>query len=389
MNKIKGFTKKIVALSLLFLGCVNCSDNKEAPEVLQELNQFDSDSLNTPTIEAAKELTTVYSVGGQGKNVDYRGYDVNNLFELDDLGPFADSYFINGCDGGSVGCKVISASSTLEPNKKSYRINNLIDHNPLTAWVEGDEGYGIGSYFEISSNNLNTIYNGYQNSPSNWLKNSRVKKFKVYFNGKPLCYLVLKDEMGEQNFELPFDADWNTAHIFKFEIIEVYKGTKYSDVCISEIGVQGCCFSIYSKLKSPEGEIQLISSNDYIYSFDIKNKTLSPSYIESKILRQKAGLYEITVGSHKTLVTREHRLLTKDHGSLSIMEMMSNWKLSSYRDLQEKEHIKVALFVNGDVLYKPITKINRIEGNFTTVSIRKLSHGKHVIVDGFIQEIEQ
>jgi FtsZ-binding cell division protein ZapB len=343
---------------------------------------------NTPTLEPAKELTTVFSIGGQGKNVDYRGYDLEKLFELDDIGPFGDSYFINGCDGGSVECKVISASSTLDPNKTSFRKNNLIDQNPLTAWVEGNEGYGIGSYFEISCNNLNTIYNGYQNSPSNWLKNSRVKKFKVYIDGKPLCFLVLKDEMGEQNFELPFDADWETAHIFKFEIFEVYEGEKYSDVCISEIGVQGCCFSIYSKLKSPKGEMEIAALNDNIYSFDIKSKTLSQSYIESKILRRKAGLYEITVGSYKTLVTREHRLLTKDHGSLSIMEMLSNWKYSSYEELQEKRDLQIALFVNGEVIYKSITKIKRIEGDFLTVSIRKLSKGKHVIVDGFIQEIE-
>jgi len=375
-------------MSIIFLTCANCSDNKEATELTQEINQFENDSLNTPTTESAKELTTVFSIGGQGKNIDYRGYDLKNLFELDDLGPYADSYFINGCDGGAVECKVISASSTLEPNKTSYRKNNLIDRNPMTAWVEGDEGYGIGSSFEISCNNLNTIYNGYQNSPVNWLKNSRVKKFKVYIDGKPLCYLVLKDEMGEQNFELPFDADWHTAHVFKFEIVEVYEGTKYSDVCISEIGVQGCCFSIHSKLKSPTGEIEITATNDYIYTLDIDNKTLSPSRIESKIIRQKAGLYEITVGPNKTLVTREHRLLTKDHGSLSIMEMLSQWKYSSYKQLEGKKDLQIAIFVNGDVMYKTISKIKKIEGDFPTVSIRKISQGKHLIVDGFIQKIE-
>jgi hypothetical protein len=395
-SKMKATYSFLGIYFLLMLSSIGCSEkqgNNESSEellnnVINKSSIESSDREKDKSLNAEDNLITIHSTGGAGKNVDYRGYDINNIYELDDLGPFADSYFINGCEGGSVSCKALSASSVLEPNKKTYSVNNLTDRNPTTAWVEGETGYGIGTSFEISCNNLNTIYNGYQNSPSNWMKNGRVKKFKVYIDGKPLCYLILKDEMGEQNFELPFDADWHTPHVFRFEIVEVYEGTKYSDVCISEIGVQGCCFSQYAKLKSPKGDIQLLAPEDSVYSYDITNKILTPSFIKSKIIKQRAQLYEITVDSHKTLITREHRLLTKDYGSLSIMEMISKWNYNSYNQLYCKDHIKVALFINGEVVYGPITKIKRIDGEFKVISIRELSHGKYVIVDGFIQEID-
>ena len=72
-----------------------------------------------------------------------------------------------------------------------------------------------------------------------WINNSRVKKFKIYVDNQPVCYLTLKDKMGGQSFDLPIKAgdepwlvEWKEI---KFEIIEVYKGDKWSDVAITEI----------------------------------------------------------------------------------------------------------------------------------------------------------
>ena len=63
------------------------------------------------------------------------------------------------------------ASSTLKgQGSKNYSIKNLIDDNPMTAWVEGVTGYGIGEWFEIKGK-ANIIYNGYQSSPTNWKNN--------------------------------------------------------------------------------------------------------------------------------------------------------------------------------------------------------------------------
>jgi hypothetical protein len=88
---------------------------------------------------------------------------------------------------------------------------------------------------------LNVIYNGYQSSPKRWIENSRVKIFRVYRDNNPLCYLFLKDEMGKQYFDLPRSSgNADQEHIYKFEIVEVYKGTKWADVAISEINYANC-----------------------------------------------------------------------------------------------------------------------------------------------------
>jgi len=149
-----------------------------------------------------------------------------------------------------------SASSTLsDQGSSSYGVSNLNDLDPNTCWVEGASDYGIGEYFVIFPKDdfdaglagdtmfdiPNVIYNGYQKSYYLWINNSRVKKFKIYVDNEPVCYLALKDKMGKQSFDLPIKAtvqdeswlvEWKEI---KFEIVEVYKGNKWSDVAITEL----------------------------------------------------------------------------------------------------------------------------------------------------------
>jgi len=149
-----------------------------------------------------------------------------------------------------------SSSSTLsDQGSSSYGVANLNDRDLTTCWVEGASDYGIGEYFvifpkddfdagmagDIEFDIPNLIYNGYQKSIKSWKNNSRVKKFKIYLENEPVCYLVLKDKMGAQSFDLPLDWDfydvdkWKEWKEIKFEIFEVYKGNKWSDVAITEL----------------------------------------------------------------------------------------------------------------------------------------------------------
>ena len=147
-----------------------------------------------------------------------------------------------------------SSSSTLnDQGSSSYDAYNLKDWDPNTSWVEGASDYGIGEYFVIfpetgfdaglAGDTLfdipNVIYNGYQKSYYLWVNNSRVKKFKIYVDNEPVCYLALQDKMGGQSFDIPIKAgdepwlvEWKEI---KFEIVEVYKGNKWSDVAITEL----------------------------------------------------------------------------------------------------------------------------------------------------------
>ena len=164
--------------------------------------------------------------------------------------------------------KCFNASSTLSSQGNSnYRVENMGDLDTSTAWVEGSVGYGIGESFMVklrSYERFIQIFNGYQKSKKLWEQNSRVKTFKVYIvaNGDhllPLCFLVLENKMGSQSFRI-FDAirEWEKETIphvdpgvvglesneygriaedltLMFEIYEVYKGERWSDVAISGV----------------------------------------------------------------------------------------------------------------------------------------------------------
>jgi hypothetical protein len=176
---------------------------------------------------AMAQLKIIQAIGGEGKSIDWQKITV------EDNSSEHSQFFYHFCPEGVL---ALSASSTLTSQWTSeYKVENLTDNNPMTAWAEGVPGYGIDEWFEIKAKNINVIYNGYQASPGLWEKNSRVKRFKVYMDGNPLCYLDLTDEMGMQRFELPFESDNLTEHVFRFEIKEVYKGILYDNVCISHI----------------------------------------------------------------------------------------------------------------------------------------------------------
>ena len=140
----------------------------------------------------------------------------------------------------------IKCSSTL-PNQGivSYDAKNLDDAKITTAWAEGDSEYGIGTTIEfvikesfgtILKGDVNTIsgqiVNGYYKTDKNYLENSRVKSFNYYLNGKLISIVELNDFRGIQQFEIK--TPLKKGDVLKFEIKDVYKGTKFKDVLITE-----------------------------------------------------------------------------------------------------------------------------------------------------------
>lgn len=186
--------------------------------------------------------------------------------------------------------RLFNSSSELgggDPAKiDKYAIGHIIDKNISTAWVEGVEGDGVGEYILIATpehTRTINIFTGYGKSLSLFHKNNRPKKIKLsYFlgieNAFPGQYysyykarkfenditITLKDTFTVQNFVFPFNSkkkliafkekclgDFNPSEyrkgmpappkppgvkwILKIEILDVYKGSKWQDTCISEI----------------------------------------------------------------------------------------------------------------------------------------------------------
>ncbi|GAB4117470.1 MAG: hypothetical protein OHK0057_06240 [Thermoflexibacter sp.] len=141
------------------------------------------------------------------------------------------------------------ASSTLaSQGKNSYQAKNIADDDPTTVWVEGKADYGIGEYIEFKTVFFYTccILNGYQKDKNTWENNSRVKKLRVFIEGKPTFEVILEDKMGIQSFAFPEHLKIDPKKTepgetkVKMQILEVYEGKKYKDVAISEIFFAGC-----------------------------------------------------------------------------------------------------------------------------------------------------
>lgn len=169
----------------------------------------------------------------------------------------------------------------------AYSANWLSDKNVSTAWVEGVSGNGIGEYVLIELENTFPekihINNGYQKTESLYFKNNRPKTLKLslyiayhlpgdvtelgrsfqclHFPDSTIIHL--KDEIGTQVFEMPFDIkkveslkktgdtdfvkqfeeridefiehEHYYGYILKVEILDIYKGSHYDDTGISDI----------------------------------------------------------------------------------------------------------------------------------------------------------
>lgn len=143
-----------------------------------------------------------------------------------------------------------SVSSILQPEK--YGVYELFDQDRRDAWAEGVEGPGIGEFFEVTqldhggwvpifSYNEMCIVNGYAKNETVWQENNRVKSMKLYFENEYMGTITLEDTMQPQYIDLsPVNITVGNGceATFRFEITEVYPGTKYDDTCVSGVIVE-------------------------------------------------------------------------------------------------------------------------------------------------------
>ena len=334
------------------------------------------------------QIPTVKSFSGDGKNVDWPKIKADTEKEEKAAGG-GPGFYNYDCDQG---VNPISASSTLaNQGKYNYKINNINDADPMTAWIEGKQDYGIGEYFEIKAAGINVICNGYQASPKAWIENSRVKKFKVYKNNVPLCFLELADEMGRLSFELPDYKEYNQKKesIYKFEIVEVYKGTKWKDVGISEIDLGLCCVAESSTIKTSSDQVIIANINKGFAISTINTKTGELSNAEVlKVFKQRhLSLLNISCGTKEIQLTYNHPLYIKDFGFSSINRYMEVKKLNNYEDLINRIELGVWDESKQQIIFEKLKKIEIITGVFETITIGKLTQGNTFITNGFISRV--
>ena len=164
---------------------------------------------------------------------DYYCTDINQICVLwllrNDVNSFLLPYLFCKLD------RAYHATSYLAEGSTTYEPEHLQQKDGL-PWASGN-GTGIGdviSIKEFEHKNPTTlkIMNGYQdpNHPDYYEKNSRVKKIKVTnTDTKKSKKLTVQDIKTEQTFDISALGNGRT---FEVEILDVYGGSKYKDLCI-------------------------------------------------------------------------------------------------------------------------------------------------------------
>lgn len=209
----------------------------------------------------------------------------NTLLKQLTSGKTIKQLYVHDCSGtgmGNMSSSFLSASGKApakvtdpeDPNWSKYEewtckysAGNISDKNKKTAWVEGVDGSGIGELVLVACLDFNKpirIWNGYGKSANLFKANARVKQARLYIiraeihdvtqygtihsNLKAIATneVTLLDKNGYQKLFVPsftantyfnelMQQETDYTYFLAIEIRSVYKGSKYSDTCISEV----------------------------------------------------------------------------------------------------------------------------------------------------------
>jgi hypothetical protein len=143
----------------------------------------------------------------------------------------------------------VEGSSALDStNGLSYLPRNAYDWNFNTAWVPKSSKFGVGEWLQYSYSKAPlqrmaltslVIFNGYRKSRALWKANCRIKELKMYLNGRPYAIIHLRDAYNFQTVKIGLISLNAPSTVLRFVIQSVYKGTKYKDVALTELEVDG------------------------------------------------------------------------------------------------------------------------------------------------------
>ncbi|NMH26631.1 NADase-type glycan-binding domain-containing protein [Flavobacterium silvaticum] len=223
------------------LGALIDKSEKEEAEFIELKKQCD-DFYNSNVAQLERSKLSKE----QKKLAEKCDFEMESYWDV--LGPGCSWY----CGAGE---DTISASSYLKSAKIDYSPKNIHDLDYKSAWIEGVKGYGIGEFvvyhFPPENPRITEIIvvNGYVKSAKLWKENSRVKKLKMYVDDNVFAVLNLSDSRNEQHFKIgPLGysdrQNWDILKnkpwwTIKFEILEVYPGSKFEDTVITEIYFDG------------------------------------------------------------------------------------------------------------------------------------------------------
>ena len=130
-----------------------------------------------------------------------------------------------------------ASSSASGADGVSYDVANLADAKQSNAWIEGDEGSGLGSWALADLGGEKTIsgftiWAGCWYTQEYWGRYNRPKLLVVEFADGTSQEFTLTDEYKPQ--EIKFTSPKATSSV-KFKVKGVYNGNTFNDTAISEV----------------------------------------------------------------------------------------------------------------------------------------------------------
>lgn len=299
------------------------------------------------------------------------------------------------------------ASSELPSNKQlTYRASNAHDLDFRTAWVEGKTGPGIGEsityIFPPENPRITTIKiaNGYVKSEKAWRENSRVKKLKLYVNGKAYAILNLEDKRVLQIFTVgPIGhsdrRNWDILKSqpptnLKFEILEVYPGDKYEDTCISEIFFDGLdvhCLAANSLVLMADltvKRIDRISKGEKVVSYDVENDHNVVSEVVGVYQAEHSELSRLVFEDGEIMITNDHPLWAQNKG-WSAVNTGAAHQYTAHRQKQRINTLSIGdyVFLPAEQRYSRLSTIKSDPNDLPTYTLR-LKGSNNFIANGIL-----
>jgi VWFA-related protein len=181
--------------------------------------------------ELAVTLTAQYRIMYVTKNPSFDNTQRNVEVQVNPYGTAKTSY--------RFAANITVSSQLIENNRPSdaYQAKHLADGKDSTCWAEGADGPGVGEWVQFGFDAPKTlkamkIIAGYSKTPAVYQANNRVKKLMLVFSDGISQTVNLADQYGFQRILIDRDKP---SRFVKLVIMEVYKGSRYNDTCISEI----------------------------------------------------------------------------------------------------------------------------------------------------------
>lgn len=169
---------------------------------------------------------------------------------------------------GRVAPASVEASSVYPPEGGvTYDARMAIDGKLATAWVEGEEGSGLGSWLKVTVKDQQELtglrmWAGLWSSYDFWTRANRPKTIEVKFDDGSTELLELEDKMEAQ--VLMFSKPRRSSTV-RIRIKAVYSGNTWFDTAISEVQILGSSKPDFHEAASFAVSSQLADDGDGNY----------------------------------------------------------------------------------------------------------------------------